>query len=143
MGRRLAIIPAMCAWVLVCALTGQAQEKSGAGFTDITDSCGIGKLIVGQFEKFPKWWLSGLYLIDLDGDNHLDFVTGAHGAGEPIAALNDGKGHFVLAPGYKGTEVHICCDINEDGKVDLQMNFGDGGGKWWLNQSAAGRPRPR
>jgi len=139
MRRRLATILSSCAWILACAATGQAQDKSEVKFTDITDSCGIGKLIAGQFEKNPKWWLSGLYLIDLDGDGHLDFVTGAHGGGEPIATLNDGKGHFVLAPGYKGTEVHICCDLNEDGKVDIQMNHGDGGGKWWLNESVAGK----
>jgi hypothetical protein len=134
---RRGLIALASAWVLALASAVFAEEPAGK-FTDITDSCGIGKLIADQFEKNPKWWLSGLYLIDLDGDGHLDFVTGTHGGGEPIAALNDGKGHFVLAPGYKGTEVHICCDLNEDGKVDVQMNFGDGGGKWWLNESTPG-----
>lgn len=138
MRRGLTVILAACAWVSAPAVSSAAEEKSEGRFTDITDSSGIGKLISAQFEKYPKWWLSGLYLIDLDGDGHLDFVTGAHGAGEPIAALNDGKGHFALAPGYKGTEVHICCDINEDGKVDIQMNYQDGGGKWWLNDSTPG-----
>ena len=112
-------------------------------FTQITTESGIARLIEDKYQKDPNWWLSGLYLIDLDGDGNLDFVTGAHGGGGPIAALGDGAGHFRLAPEFTGTEVHIACDINEDGKLDLQMTHGDGGGKWWINESTPGRVRFR
>lgn len=114
-----------------------------SAFTEITADSGIGRLIEDKYQKDPKWWLSGLYLIDLDGDGNLDFVTGAHGGGGPIAALGNGAGHFRLAPEFTGTEVHIAYDINEDGKLDLQMTHGDGGGKWWVNESTPGHIRFR
>jgi hypothetical protein len=117
----------------------QDNAKAKGAFTDFTADSGIGKIIADNYAKSPKWWLSGLYLIDLDGDGRLDFVTGAHGVGPAIAALNDGKGHFTLAEGFKGTEVHICADLNNDGKVDIQMNDGDGGGRWWINESTPGK----
>ena len=32
-------------------------------------------------------------------------------------------------------------DLNEDGKVDLSITEGDGGGRWFMNQTmAAGMP---
>lgn len=116
----------------------QPAAPSGA-FTEVTGESGIEQILADHYAANPKWWLSGLYLIDLDADGKLDFVTGAHGGGRPIAALNDGSGHFVLAPGYRGTEVHICGDLDEDGKVDISMNYRDGGGKWWMNQSSPGK----
>lgn len=136
------IVTASLLLALSCALaagqTTTASAPSGK-FTDATESSGIGKVISDNFTKSPSWWISGLYLLDLDGDDHLDFATGAHGGGSPVAALNDGKGHFTLAEGYKGTEIHICADINEDGKLDIQMNHTDGGGRWWINESTPGK----
>src|SRR5439155_2433420 len=64
----------------------------------------------------------------------------AHGAGRSLALLNDGHGHFKEADGsYPPSEIHLAADINEDGKLDLQMTWQDGGGKWWLNESTPGR----
>ena len=32
----------------------------------------------------------------------------------------------------------MCLDVDEDGKVDMDMTYTDGGAKWWLNETAAG-----
>src|SRR5437763_415431 len=92
--------------VLLLALTGlydgadrQEQKPSpqGKGFTDITKESGIADLVSEKYAKHPKWWLSGLHLVDLDGDGKLDLFLSAHGGGGALAALNDGKGRFSLA----------------------------------------------
>jgi len=115
-----------------------APPKPNA-FTDITTQSGIADLVAQKYDKNPKWWLSGLHLVDLDGDGKLDLFLSAHGGGGALAALNDGAGHFKLAPGnYPPTEIHLAYDADEDGKVDLTMTFQDGGGKWWLNRSKPG-----
>ena len=110
------------------------------GFTDVTKESGVAALLMQHYDKNPKWWLSGLHLVDLDGDGKLDLFLGAHGGGEALAALNDGSGHFSPAPGsYPSSEIHLAYDADENGKVDLTMTFQDGGGKWWLNRGQAGR----
>ena len=108
-------------------------------FVDVTKSSGVGDAIARHYERHPKWWLSGLNLVDLDGDGKLDLFFAAHGAGRSLAMLGDGHGHFTEAPGsYPPTEIHLPCDINEDGKLDLQMTWQDGGGRWWINESTPG-----
>lgn len=124
-----------CLWPVGPLVAG---ESTSARFADITQASGIAPAIERKYRDEPKWWLSGLHLIDLDGDGVLDFVTGAHGGGQPLAFLGDGKGAFRPAPEYRGTEVHIAYDINEDGLLDLQMTWQDGGGKWWINESRRG-----
>ena len=86
--------------------------------------------------KAADWWMSGIQLVDLDGDGDLDYFMGAHGQGG-IAALNDGKGHFTALPTapWANSEFHIMYDLNEDGKVDLSITEGDGGGRWFMNQT--------
>jgi hypothetical protein len=111
-----------------------------AGFTNVTRPCGVTEALAHHYEAHPKWWLSGVNLVDLDGDGKLDLFLAAHGAGAPLAMSGDGKGHFTKANGsYPQTEIHLAHDINEDGKLDLQMTFQDGGGKWWINESAPAR----
>jgi len=113
---------------------------AGQGFTDITQPSGVGELVARKYEQSPKWWLSGLHLVDLDADGRLDLFLSAHGGGGALAALNDRGGHFTLAAGnYPSTEIHLAYDVNEDDKVDLTMTFQDGGGKWWLNRSQGGQ----
>lgn len=110
------------------------------GFRDITRESGVAEALARHYARYPKWWLSGLNLADLDGDGKLDLFFAAHGAGRSLAMLGDGKGHFIAAQGsYPPTEIHLACDVNEDGKVDLQMTYQDGGGKWWLNESTPGQ----
>lgn len=148
--------PSTNAGLFACALAAalwlglsgiQAADSGLAGstplgntFTDVTQESGVGEAIARQYERYPKWWLSGLNLVDLDGDGILDLFLAAHGAGTALALINDGRGHFKEANGsYPTSEIHLAYDINEDGKLDLQMTWQDGGGKWWLNESAPGR----
>jgi RNA polymerase sigma factor (sigma-70 family) len=115
------------------------NQRPAPAFIDITRECGLEKIVNDKYAASPQWWLSGLHLVDLDGDGHLDFFMSAHGGGGAVATLNDGKGNFKLAPGtYPTTEIHLAYDVNEDGLVDLTMTYQDGGGQWWINKSKPG-----
>jgi len=135
----------IAAGLLLLCLGGNPANAAAATFptkpfTDISGSSGIAAAMAEHYAGHSNWWLSGLNLIDLDGDGQLDLFLSAHGTGSPLALLGDGKGHFRRAAGsYPTTEIHLACDINEDGKLDLQMTHQDGGGKWWINESTPGR----
>jgi hypothetical protein len=131
----------------LCALSAAAGEPSRQiaqpvnrpGFTVITRESGLEQIVQQNYAANPKWWLSGLHLVDLDGDGHLDLFLSAHGTAGALAALGDGQGHFRVAPGrYPGTEIHLAYDFDEDGKLDLTMTYQDGGGQWWRNRSRPG-----
>jgi hypothetical protein len=121
------------------------------GFTDITQESGIGEGVARHLKEFPKVWLSGLTLVDLEGQGALSLHIGSHsGPASPAAMLrNDGKGHFTyLDPKmsiprgprandplpYPGGEIRLAWDINEDGKMDLLCSWHDGGGALYLNE---------
>lgn len=132
--------PALALFALLGANAVVAGEPApNAAFTDLTKASGVEQAVADHYAKVPKWWLSGMDLVDLDGDGHLDLVLGAHGQ-EGVLALNDGLGHFTTAPatGLSLTEIHVACDVNEDGKLDLQLTHSDGEGRWFLNESKAG-----
>src|SRR4029077_2401321 len=79
-----------------------AQEKA---FTDVTRESGVEEGVARHWRDFPKVWLSGLTLVDLDGDGALDLHVGSH-AGPKNPALmfrNDGKGKFT----YVDPEISI------------------------------------
>jgi hypothetical protein len=122
----------------VTSLFSQAPRTKQ--FSDVTRESGVTAAVAQHYRLHPRWWLSGVNLIDLDADGKLDLFLAAHGAGAPLALFGDNQGHFSATAGsYPNTEIHLAHDINEDGKVDLQMTWLDGGGKWWINESTPGR----
>lgn len=138
------------AGVALLVLLGAIPPRS-RGFTDVTQESGLGEGMARHLRDFPKVWLSGLTLVDLDGDGALDLHVGSHsGPASPGAMFrNDGKGHFsYLDPKisiprgpkandplpYPGGEIRLPWDINEDGKIDLLCSWHDGGGALYLNE---------
>ncbi|MGB2824286.1 MAG: VCBS repeat-containing protein [Phycisphaerae bacterium] len=132
---------------------GPAAPLNGA-FADVTAESGVADVVKAHYRNVPKWWLSGLDLIDLDGDGDLDLHLGGHGC-PAAAARNDGNGHFTYVDPrlaiprgvrhdgdipYPGGEVRLAYDYDEDGKVDLHCSWHDGGGVLYLNDLRAGRP---
>ena len=115
-----------------------SSDAGAQTFTNVTTESGAAAL---RAMRPPGWWLSGFQLVDLDSDGDLDLSLGAHGGGNGMAALNDGKGHFTVladAP-WSASEFHVVIDLDEDGKLDMVTTEGDGGGRWWINQSSPGR----
>ncbi|MEE8450529.1 MAG: CRTAC1 family protein [Thermoguttaceae bacterium] len=109
-------------------------------FTDVTKASGVATLVDDHYAAHPQWWLSGLHLVDLDADGNLDLFLSSHGRGATLAALGDGAGRFVKAPGtYPSSEIHLAYDSDEDGRVDLTMTYQDGGGQWWRNRCRPGK----
>jgi hypothetical protein len=129
---------ALCALPSVFALGADPASPSG-GFTDITRESGVEEVVAAHYRAVPKWWLSGMDLVDLDGDGRLDLVLGAHGQ-QGVIALNDGQGRFTTTEvaGMALTEIHLACDLNEDRVLDLQITHLDGEGRWFLGESKPG-----
>ena len=73
---------------IASAAVAQTKEFAGTGrFIDVTQDSGVGEAMARHYERYAKWWLSGVNLVDLDGDGHLDLFLAAHGAGrDPIGA---------------------------------------------------------
>jgi len=103
------------------------------GFVDVTKESGVAEAVDRQYAKYPKWWLSGLNLVDLDGDGKLDLFLAAHGTDSAMALINDGQGHFREAHGsYPQTEIAPTrneinihpADFNADGFIDLAVHWG-------------------
>src|SRR4029434_8845852 len=75
----------------------QTFNVSAAPFTDVTKESGVSEIVAKHYEQFPKWWLSGLTRVYLDGDGVELHVASHSGPTVPaLAALNDGQGHFSV-----------------------------------------------
>jgi len=57
--------------VLGFGIYGIARSAEQPSFTDITKTSGIARLVNDHYASNPTWWLSGLHLVDLDGDGAL------------------------------------------------------------------------
>ncbi len=126
-------------FVLLLVGGGMAGRAEAQAFLDSTGASGVSKLVQAHYDAHPRWWLSGLHLVDLDCDGDLDLFLSSHGGAPALAALNDGKGNFMAAPGtYPSSEILLAYDIDEDGKIDLSMRYQDGGAEWWCNESRPG-----
>lgn len=133
--------------ILSVAVVASAQTPASApagGFTNVTKESGVDDIVSTHYKNVPKWWLSGMDLIDIDSDGHLDLFLGAHGQ-ESAAARGDGKGNFKYVEPkledrkgdlpYPGSEEMIAFDFNEDGLLDMAVTYFDGGAQWWTNLS--------
>jgi hypothetical protein len=145
--KRLALFPLG----LAASLAAAAAEKP---FTNVTEESGVAAVVKAHYANAPKWWMSGIDLLDLDGDGDLDLHLGSHG-GPSAAAFNDGKGHFTYVDPklsvprgvranddipYPGGEIRLAHDFNEDGKLDILASWHDGGGVLYLNDCRPGNP---
>src|SRR2546421_65495 len=139
-----------CLGIFIGAMT--ATIARAVPSPDIPTESGVSQMGAKHYQRFPKWWVSGLTLVDLDGDGFLDLHLASHsGPTIPaLAALNDEKGHFTaIDPAmtiprgprqradlpYPGGEIRLACDLNEDGKLDLLCSWHDGGGVLYINES--------
>lgn len=120
------------------ALFPEGNANAAPTFTDVTMQSGVQAL---RDSGPSTWWLSGITFVDFDHDGDLDLFLADHQGTLGLAALNDGKGNFTRAGGtYPTSEIHMCLDIDEDGKVDMDFTYQDGGAKWWLNKTMIGSP---
>ncbi len=142
---------------MITAALGAQQEPVtavAARFTNVTRQSGVSEVVAAHYARSPKWWLSGMDLVDLDGDGDLDLHLAGHGC-VAAAAHNDGKGHFTYvdpaldiprgvreqqALPYPGGEIRLAFDFNEDGKTDILASWHDGGGVLYRNDSQPGEP---
>lgn len=133
--------------LLLTAPLRAASLPPRAAFTNVTEESGVAAVVKAHYAAVPKWWLSGIDLVDLDGDGDLDLHLGGHGS-PAAAASNDGKGRFTyvdpkltvprgLRAGddlpYPGGEIRLAHDFDEDGKVDILASWHDGGGVLYRN----------
>jgi len=140
--------------IALCVAIGSPAEIAAPqtagdepGFVDVTARSGVAGLVAEHYRRVPKWWLSGMMLVDLDADGDLDLHLAGHGS-PAAAALNDGKGRFsAIDPKlsiprgvrhdadlpYPGGEVRLPLDFNEDGRIDLLCSWHDGGGAMYVN----------
>src|SRR5260221_1057004 len=126
------IRPTRVAWIVFWAAT---TAHAAPSFTVVTTESGVQGL---RDSRPSDWWLSGLSFVDLDHDGDLDLYLADH-HGAALAALNDGGGKFSAAGGtYPTSEIHLCLDVDEDGKGDMDLTYSDGGAKWWVNKTPTG-----
>ena len=141
--------------LLMSGSVDKGAIAGGAPFVNVTEESGVMEAIKLHYENVPNWWLSGIDLIDLDGDGDLDLHLASHRGTSAGAAFNDGRGHFTYVDPqlsiprgvrededvpYPGGEIRLAFDFNEDGKVDLLSSWGDDMGCLYLNDCRAGDP---
>jgi len=151
---------ALCPLALALVAHVVSAAPAPKPFSNITEECGVAAVVKAHYRNVPKWWFSGIDLLDLDGDGDLDLHLAGHGH-PAAAAFNDGKGRFTYVDPklaiprgvrhdqpipYPGGEIRLAFDFDEDGKVDILASWHDGGGVLYRNESRPGAwnfTRPR
>ncbi len=110
------------AFVLVFGIQRVAWPGVEPSFTDITKISGITRLVDDHYASYPKWWLSGLHLVDLDGDGDLDLFLSAHGKGVSSASWG-----IAVTTDFDNDCV---ADVLVNGKHFLKILRGTGGGSF-------------
>ncbi len=154
MNTRVDALVVLLTGVLILLASHARAAEPKPGFTDISDRSGVWAIVADHYKRLPKWWLSGMTLVDLDGDGDLDLHLAGHGS-PAVAGFNDGKGRFTgvdpklkIPRGirkkndlpYPGGEIRLVYDVNEDGKPDIFCSWHDGGGVTYLNYCKPGNP---
>lgn len=137
-------------WALAACARAAPSTAPTRAFIDVTQPSGVGGVVAQHYADRPKWWLSGMTLVDLDGDGHLDLHLASHDGGAAAAAVNDGHGRFTrvdpklsiprtprdraVLP-YPGGEIRLVFDVFDDGKPALLCSYGDGLGVLYRNET--------
>jgi hypothetical protein len=81
---------------------------------------GVWDVRVHNTNQYQGW---GAVFGDLNGNGHIDMVTGGNGSGPPQKHLNDGNGNFTTSGvSMINTDFCYCCalaDLDNDGDLDL------------------------
>ena len=117
-------------WVSVAARDTIRAQGLAKAFTDVTEQSGVAEVVRQHYVNVPKWWLSGIDLVDFDADGDLDLHLAGHGS-QAAAASNDGRGHFTYVDPklsvprgvredhdipYPGGEIRLAYDVRCAGK---------------------------
>jgi len=98
---------------------------------------GVWAIVAGHYKRVPTWWLSGMTLVDLDGDGDLDliYVEGR----DVVVYLNRPSGPLTRGPDVIGVKKlrigprsanwggAVVTDFDNDGVADVIIN-----GKYFL-----------
>jgi RHS repeat-associated protein len=98
-----------------------------------------GKVIagpLGDFFAYSSTFTGGVFVAsgDVNGDGHADVITAAGAGGGPHIKVFDGKSgeqirsFFAFDPNFLGGATVAAADFTGDGKVDLAVGAGAGGG---------------
>ncbi len=85
-----------------------AGPRPDGSFVDVTRESGLQEIVAAKYAATPTWWLSGLHLLDLDGDGHLDFFMSAPDSAK-AAPLPPSTTARAISSGPRGATLRPSC----------------------------------